>query len=298
MLQHPSRRILVIEDDDAIRTSVSDWLHDQGYAVHTVATALDGLVSFLTNPPDLVILDIVLPDVSGITVLLLLRSSTLPIARTVPVIVMTAYDDAQLRSELFDHGADNVVRKPFTLAELRAVITRRISTLPATDHADLQSVEIPPAPADQDGFLHTLIQWCAAHYHDPGATIADAARPLAVSTSLLQKRIRLQLNTSFVALLTTIRLSHAKLQLAQGNKRVAEIGAAVGIPNQSRFITLFRKHYGITPKQYALHLAQQRRPGPQINHHELMLVVKGSLPLDADADPYEEAYELDDDDAV
>lgn len=292
------RRILIIEDDDAIRSSVSDWLNDRGYAIHAVATALDGLVSFLTNPPDLVILDIGLPDVNGITLLLLLRSSTLPIAWTVPVIVMTAYDDAQLRSELFDHGADNVVSKPFTLAELHAVITRRISALPAMVHADVLTDEILPAPADQDAFLRTLIQWCAAHYHDPGATIADAARALAVSTSLLQKRIRLQLNTSFVALITTIRLSHAKLQLAQGNKRVAEIGAAVGIPSQSRFITLFRKHYGITPKQYALQLAQQRRPGPQINHHELMLAVKSSLPLDADDDPYEGAYELDDDDAV
>jgi DNA-binding response OmpR family regulator len=139
MQPHPSPRILVIDDDEGIRTSVSDWLHDQGYAVHAVATALDGLVSFLTKPPDLVILDIGLPDVNGITVLLLLRASTLPISRTVPVIIITAYDDTQLRSELYDHGADHVVSKPFTLSELHAIITRRIATLPATAPVATQS---------------------------------------------------------------------------------------------------------------------------------------------------------------
>ena len=115
--------ILVVEDDEAIRNAVRRGLTDRGHAVATAATGLSGLEQLLARPPDLVLLDLGLPDVDGLALLAMIRA-----ASAVPIIVITARDDDPTIVQALDSGADDYVIKPFgteqLAARIRAVLRR------------------------------------------------------------------------------------------------------------------------------------------------------------------------------
>src|SRR6476619_6817072 len=115
--------ILVVEDDDAIRDAVRRGLDERGYAVATAATGLDGLAHVLRDRPEVVLLDLGLPDVDGVTLISMIRA-----ASDVPIIVITAQDDDPTMVRALDGGADDYGVKPFgtdhLAARIRAVLRR------------------------------------------------------------------------------------------------------------------------------------------------------------------------------
>ena len=120
-------KILVIEDDSSIRLGLSDTLRAKGYEV-TVATRGDeGLQLAEAIEPDLIVLDIMLPDTTGFEVCRRLKASRSPAAQT-PVIILSARGAELDRVRGFELGADDYVTKPFSLMELLAriaVVLRR-----------------------------------------------------------------------------------------------------------------------------------------------------------------------------
>lgn len=136
--------VLVVEDDQHIREAVARSLVDAGHAVRTEPTAAAALTAVLDWQPDVVVLDLGLPDMDGSQVLPMLRSVS-----DVPVIVATARDDEQEMVRLLDAGADDYVVKPYSgeqlVARIRAVLRRRPSDGPA--HGPLRvgdlTVDVP-----------------------------------------------------------------------------------------------------------------------------------------------------------
>ncbi|HEX3932665.1 MAG TPA: response regulator transcription factor [Nocardioides sp.] len=115
--------ILVIEDDPSIRAALDRGLSERGHHVQTAASGIAGLEAVLGDRPDVVLLDLGLPDVDGLTVIGMIRA-----ASAVPVIVITAVDDDPTMVRALDSGADDYVVKPFRLdqvtARIRAVMRR------------------------------------------------------------------------------------------------------------------------------------------------------------------------------
>ena len=115
--------ILVVEDDDAIRAAVQRGLRERGHAVASVSTGLAGLEHILREAPQVVLLDLGLPDVDGLTLISMIRA-----ASAVPIIVITAQDDDPTMIKALDSGADDYVIKPFgtdqAAARIRAVLRR------------------------------------------------------------------------------------------------------------------------------------------------------------------------------
>ncbi len=116
-------RVLVIDDEPQILRALRINLSVRGYDVLTAATGADALRAAAEHPPDVVILDLGLPDMSGIAVLEGLRGWL-----SVPVIVLSARTDSADKVEALDAGADDYVTKPFGidefLARLRAAVRR------------------------------------------------------------------------------------------------------------------------------------------------------------------------------
>jgi DNA-binding response OmpR family regulator len=115
--------ILLIEDDERIRSAINRALTERGHVVTTSNTGMSGLESAVDNAPDVVLLDLGLPDVDGLQVLAMLRAVS-----EVPVIIITARDDDADMVKALDGGADDYVVKPFGIeqveARLRAVLRR------------------------------------------------------------------------------------------------------------------------------------------------------------------------------
>jgi DNA-binding response OmpR family regulator len=115
--------ILAIEDDPSIRAALERGLVERGHTVQTAGTGIAGLEAVLGEHPDVVLLDLGLPDVDGLTVIGMIRA-----ASSVPIIVLTAVDDDPTMVRALDSGADDYVVKPFRLdqvtARIRAVMRR------------------------------------------------------------------------------------------------------------------------------------------------------------------------------
>ena len=123
--------LLLVEDDPAIRTALTRALTERGHVVSSEPSGMRGLQRVLDDPPDLVVLDLGLPDVDGLRVLRMLR----PVS-SVPVIVATARDDDEATVAALDAGADDYVVKPFSAealdARIRAVLRRMAGDVAVT----------------------------------------------------------------------------------------------------------------------------------------------------------------------
>ncbi len=118
--QHPvtTNKILVVEDEPALREMVAGNLREAGYSVDEASDAASARRQIETSLPDLVLLDWMLPDVSGFELLRTLRADSA--TRDLPVIMLTAKGEELDRVRGLEAGADDYVTKPFSLRELRA----------------------------------------------------------------------------------------------------------------------------------------------------------------------------------
>jgi len=114
-LSAPRHSVVVVEDDPQIRRFLRTVLPAEGFDVHEAETGERGLVEAATRKPDLVILDLGLPDLDGVEVVRRLREWS-----TVPVIILSARAREQDKVAALDAGADDYLTKPFGAGELLA----------------------------------------------------------------------------------------------------------------------------------------------------------------------------------
>jgi two-component system KDP operon response regulator KdpE len=109
--------ILLVEDDEATRTSIATFLRGHGHDVRDVEDAASATAAWSAGRPDLIILDLGLPDRDGSTVIRHVRREA-----TTPILVLSARDREADKIAALDHGADDYMTKPFGMGELRARI--------------------------------------------------------------------------------------------------------------------------------------------------------------------------------
>lgn len=110
--------LLVVEDDENISSAISEYFSRAGYSVRTVEDGLMGVKSALEDPPDAVVLDLMLPKMDGLAVCRELREK----ANHMPILMLTAKDDVVDKVLGLEMGADDYITKPFSLRELEARI--------------------------------------------------------------------------------------------------------------------------------------------------------------------------------
>ncbi|MCA1721077.1 MAG: response regulator [Actinobacteria bacterium] len=121
-------RVLVIEDDPGVRRMLELMLAAEGYEPESASDGREALARLDRLPPDLVILDVMMPGVDGFTVLRELR--TRDGWETVPVVVTTALGTDQDMWQGWQSGADYYLVKPFSIEELRAIVVRLLTGAP------------------------------------------------------------------------------------------------------------------------------------------------------------------------
>ena len=117
-------KILVVEDDSAISNLIRTTLETQNYQYHTAKTGSGALLDAVSYRPDVIILDLGLPDIDGVEIIQKVRSWT-----NTPIIVVSARSEDQDKVDALDAGADDYITKPFSIDELLArlrVALRRV----------------------------------------------------------------------------------------------------------------------------------------------------------------------------
>ena len=150
-----AQSILLVEDEDTLRETLAEQLEQDGYRVTTAADGAAALSAFRSTNPDLVLLDLMLPELAGMEVLRILRRES-----NVPVLLLTARASEIDKVVGLEVGADDYVTKPFSLRELqarvRALLRRRATTPP--DASDVPQPLIGVGGAQVDLAGHRLLR--------------------------------------------------------------------------------------------------------------------------------------------
>jgi len=143
-------RVLVVEDEESISDPLSNMLRKEGFEVSVAATGPDALNSFDRTGADIVLLDLMLPGLSGTEVCRALRQKS-----AVPIIILTARDSEVDKVVGLELGADDYVTKPFShrelIARIRAVLRRGV------EPDELVSATIEAGPVRLDVDRHTVV---------------------------------------------------------------------------------------------------------------------------------------------
>jgi DNA-binding response OmpR family regulator len=137
-----SSRILLVEDDERIRTSIRMALEEEGYEVQEGASGEEALERFAEQPPDVVLIDLMLPGMDGFECCRQIRRTS-----SVPVIVVTARTDTHDVVAGLEAGADDYVTKPFVAKELSArirALLRRVRSVDEPSTLSFGDVEVSP----------------------------------------------------------------------------------------------------------------------------------------------------------
>jgi DNA-binding response OmpR family regulator len=132
-----ARTLLVVEDEPTLRETLAEALEAEGYRIVTASDGREALNRFRAERPDLVLLDLMLPELSGIEVCRIIRQES-----GVPIVMLTAKDSELDKVVGLELGADDYVTKPFSLRELSA----RLRAL--FRRSETQAAEAPPAVVD------------------------------------------------------------------------------------------------------------------------------------------------------
>ena len=144
-------RVLVVDDDVTVADVVGRYLEREGYIVECVGDGLEALAMAMASPPDLVVLDLMLPGIDGLEVCRRLRA-----AAPVPIIMLTARGDENDRVIGLELGADDYLSKPFSPRELTArvksVLRRASGPLNPVAPAVLEAGSLRVDPASRQAF--------------------------------------------------------------------------------------------------------------------------------------------------
>jgi len=154
-----ARSILVVDDEPTLRETLAEALEGDGLRVTTAVDGKEALERFRADPPDLVLLDLMLPQVTGIEVCRILRRES-----SVPIIMLTARDSEIDKVVGLEIGADDYVTKPFSLRELLARVRsqlRRLDSVPPvapskTPEGGPPLIQLGPVSVDLAG--HRLVR--------------------------------------------------------------------------------------------------------------------------------------------
>jgi two-component system response regulator RegX3 len=149
-----ARTILVVEDETTLRETLADALEVEGFRVVSAADGREALTRFRADKPDLVLLDLMLPELSGIEVCRIIRAES-----GVPIVMLTAKDSELDKVVGLELGADDYVTKPFSLRELSARIRalfRRAEQVAAADAGGPAVVDLGRVQVDLAG--HRLLR--------------------------------------------------------------------------------------------------------------------------------------------
>src|ERR687893_812366 len=148
-----ARTILVVDDEPTLRETLVDALEGEGFRVVAAADGREALTAFRAERPDLVLLDLMLPELSGIEVTRIIRAES-----GVPIVMLTAKDSELVKVVGLELGADDYVTKPFSLRELSARVRAlfRRSDQAVTEQASPAAVTIGDVQVDLAG--HRLLR--------------------------------------------------------------------------------------------------------------------------------------------
>jgi DNA-binding response OmpR family regulator/ligand-binding sensor domain-containing protein/two-component sensor histidine kinase len=239
--------ILLIEDTEELRKAIKNEL-DKQYTVLEASNGKEGLLIALSKNPDLIITDVMMPEMNGKELCNLLKTNFK--TSHIPIIMLTALVDIDDKLKGLETGADAYVEKPFNLEILKVTIQNLIKSR-ENIHRLLDDKEVDKQLTPDERFLSDVIEMIKSNLHSKDFSIDNLSENMGLSRSNLFRKLKGLIQMSPSDLIIKIKLSHAEeLMKSKSHIRISDIAYESGFQDPKYFSTIFKKYYGQTPKEF------------------------------------------------
>lgn len=246
---------ILIVDDDAeiahyIKTELSDW-----YRFEHARNGKEGLKMLLTGKYDLVISDVMMPEMDGVTMLKKIKGNSN--VSDIPVILLTSKSEVENRLEGLRKGADAFLAKPFNMEELHILIdnlvdnVRRIRGKYSGAQGQKAKIEQIQVKGNNDALMERVMKYMNEHLADPDLNVEKLTEDVGISRAQLHRKLKEIAGVSAGEFIRNLRLEQAARLIEEGQINITQVAYSVGFSNQTHFSTVFKKHYGMSPSEYA-----------------------------------------------
>jgi DNA-binding response OmpR family regulator len=245
--------VVVVEDDDEIRNYLIAEL-DSTYRVISFNNGLEALPNILREIPSLVISDVMMPQMDGNTLCAKIKSNVN--TNHVPVILLTAKTRDEDRLESLETGADLYFTKPFNMDIVRRSIANLISSrrlmenkfAGKQDHSDqIDDIEIESA---DDKLLNRILAVVNANLSNSDLNIDMICTEVGISRVHLHRKMKELTNQTPHDFIRNLRLKQAARLLSRKGQNITEVMYRCGFNSTTSFSTMFKKMYGLSPREY------------------------------------------------
>ena len=256
MRKQPAKnfKILIVDDDaeiaSYIRKELGFW-----YRFDAAPNGKEALKALLTGSYNLVISDVLMPEMDGIALLKHIKGN--PNISDIPVIMLTSKTEVSDRLEGLKRGADAYLSKPFNMDELHILIDNLIDNVrrlrgkfsgAQKQEEKLEKVEVK---SNNDALMDRIMKCINENITDPDFNVEKLTEQVGISRAQLHRKMKEITGISAGDFIRNLRLEQAARLIKERKINVTQVAYAVGFNNQTHFSTVFKKHYGITPTEYA-----------------------------------------------
>ena len=246
--------ILIVDDDaeiaNYIKTELGDW-----YRFHHAGNGKEGLKMLLTGNYDLVISDVMMPEMDGVTMLKNIKGNSN--ISDIPVILLTSKSEVENRMEGLRKGADAFLAKPFNMEELHILIdnlvdnVRRIRGKYTGAQGQAEKIERIKVKGNNDALMERVMKYMNEHLADPDLNVEKLTEEVGISRAQLHRKMKEIAGVSTGEFIRNLRLEQAAHLIEEGQINITQVAYSVGFNNQTHFSTVFKKHFGVSPSEYA-----------------------------------------------
>ena len=248
-------RVLIVDDDLEMARYVSTEL-GRYYQFGICPNGKEGLKELLTNEYDVVVSDVMMPEMDGFTMLRMIKTN-INISH-IPVIMLTSKADVANRLEGLERGADSFLAKPFDMEELHMVIENLVQSrlrlkgkYSGAQQAQADKVDQPEVRGNDEVLMERIMKAINKNISDSDFNVERLTQEVGISRVQLHRKMKEMTGISTSEFIRNIRLEQAARLLKEQKINVTQVAYTVGFSNLAHFSTIFRKHFGVAPSEYA-----------------------------------------------
>lgn len=248
-LSSDKNAVLIVEDNYDLRKYLVKELGSY-FNTYEASNGAEGLKIALDKLPELIISDVVMPEMDGLELCRRIKENF--ITNHIPVILLTARASIEHRIKGIEYGADSYIPKPFNPAHLKMRIKKLLELRMVLKEKYARELESPDQPIDveEDFYLKKLKQIINKNLDDPNLSIDKICKEIGVSRAHFYRKIKLLTSKSPTEYIRILRLNEAAKLLAGKKYSISEVCYMVGFNSPSYFSICFKELFNVLPNEY------------------------------------------------
>lgn len=254
-------KVMIVDDDSEIGAYISSELASY-YRFSVCSNGKDALAELLKNKYDMVISDVMMPEMDGFTLVKMIKGN--PNISHIPVILLTSKSDIDNRLEGIEKGADAYLAKPFNMEELHLTVDNLIKNrlrLKGKFSGALKQedkIEDKQVDANDDLLMKRIMKSVNENISNSDYSIEQLSVDAGISRAQLHRKLKDITGVSASDFVRNQRMERAAKLLRERKINITQIAYTVGFTNEAHFSTVFRKHFGVPPSEYINRLDEEK----------------------------------------